>query len=333
VIEATATALSRFYRLHTLAVEVTSAEPAAAIAMDLRFRDFALGGAPSGPPDLQFAFHAGAESASAGVTLPLGPARPVYDTPFGTISYFDDADVLGGRLGDVAFRCDPGRGAVRIAAPALTGEALYLATHPLATIGLIELLERHGLHSLHAACVAPRAGRGVLIAGASGAGKSTLALALARDGTPLLGDDIVFLRHRTGETGVEALGFADTIGVTDYAATRFEELRARLDDAPPEGFRKRLCRVEELFGTRAVPVCTPVALVFPQVVRGEPSRIEPMPAGDALLRLVPDVLLTEPAATQAHLAAIAALLDQVNCYALWSGPDVERAAELVRALA
>ena len=62
------------------------------------------------------------------------------------------------------------------------------------------------------------------------------------------------------------------------------------------------------------------------------ARSTPLDSGDALLRLVPDVLLTDPAATQAHLRAIAALLEQVRCYTLRSGTDLERAAELVQAV-
>ena len=53
---------------------------------------------------------------------------------------------------------------------------------------------------------------------------------------------------------------------------------------------------------------------------------------EALLRLVPDVLLTQAESTRAHLAAIAELLTQVRCYTVRSGHDLERAAQLVRAL-
>ena len=87
--------------------------------------------------------------------------------------------------------------------------------------------------------------------------------------------------------------------------------------------------VEHLFSAPIVSACDPVAIVFPQVAHNERSALSPLAAGEALLRLVPDVLATEPAATQAHLAAIAALLDQVSCYTLRSGVDIERAAELV----
>jgi hypothetical protein len=44
------------------------------------------------------------------------------------------------------------------------------------------------------------------------------------------------------------------------------------------------------------------------------------------------VLLTDTLSTQAHLQAIGALLDQVECYSLRSGADLERAAALVAEL-
>jgi hypothetical protein len=79
--------------------------------------------------------------------------------------------------------------------------------------------------------------------------------------------------------------------------------------------------------------CTPEVILFPRVAADRPSALAPLDPGEALLRLVPDVLLTEPDATQAHLAAIGALLVQVRCYSFDSGNDlstaVARLAELV----
>jgi dihydropteroate synthase len=54
--------------------------------------------------------------------------------------------------------------------------------------------------------------------------------------------------------------------------------------------------------------------------------------GEALVRLVPDVLLTDAAAAHAHMGAIAALLEQVRCHALRSGSDLEVVADAVREL-
>jgi hypothetical protein len=258
----------------------------------------------------------------------------VYDTPHGSLHYFPDSDALCGRVGGVWLRCEPGRGVASLQSAAFVGTDLYLATHPLATICVIELLERLGLFSLHAACLADPDGAGVLLSGPSGSGKSTLSLALARAGMSFLSDDIVFLAPSPQDGGgaVRALGFTDAIGLPDYAAERFGEVRARLSRPPAPGFPKRLGRIEELFGAPAVRACRPHVLVFPQVSHDRFSRVEAFDPGEALLRLVPDVLLTEPVATQAHLAAIGSLLGQVDCYALRSGRDLERAADLIGSL-
>jgi hypothetical protein len=147
-----------------------------------------------------------------------------------------------------------------------------------------------------------------------------------------LSDDVVFLVHDGGPAPPRVLGFADTVGITDHAAERFDELQASRD-AALDGFPKPLVRIEDLLGTAPVPSCDPEALVFPEVSHDQPSEIAPLDPGEGFMRLVPDVLLTEPTSTQAHLRAIAALVEHVGCYALRSGTDLERAAELVRALA
>jgi energy-coupling factor transporter ATP-binding protein EcfA2 len=206
-----------------------------------------------------------------------------------------------------------------------------LATHPLATISLMELLERRGRFSLHAACLAAENRRGVLLAGPSGSGKSTLALILAQAGMSFLSDDVVFLVPGRDAAEVHALGFPDAVGITDHSAGRLHERGAR-PILLADGFPKRLGRIEDIIGVSALDSCDPRALVFPEIALDRLSEIAPLDPGDALLRLVPDVLLTEPAATQAHLQAIGMLVEQARCYELRSGTDVERAAELVRAV-
>ncbi|MGO9976525.1 MAG: hypothetical protein ACLP01_27690 [Solirubrobacteraceae bacterium] len=326
------TSARRSYDFHGVAIEVRSAEPAVLAAMDLRLRDFR-----SGPHSVLAAVRIGfavdPHPECYEVDLAQHAGRPVYDTPYGTLRYFSDIDVLAGTLGDVHLRCEPRRGVALIRSPQLSGRRLYFATHPLATVSLMELLERRGMFSLHSACLATRDGRGVILSGTSGAGKSTLSLALVRAGMAFLSDDVVFLAQDGKSGRVRALGFADTVGVTRYAAERFAELAGRLLEPPANGFPKRLARIEDLFGVSSTPSCEPQALVFPEVVPGGASRLEPLDPGEALLRLVPDVLVTDAAGTQAHLGAIAALLGRVRCYALRSGADLERAAELVRAIA
>jgi len=196
-----------------------------------------------------------------------------------------------------------------------------------AYIALMETLERRERFSLHAACL-ERDGGGVLLAGPSGAGKSTLTFALAGAGLSLLSDDVVFLDPRRAE--VRALGFADALGITAAGARLFPQLRGALDAAPEDGFPKRLVRLEDILPEATLSQsCAPRVLVFPSVDPDSLSALTPLDPGEAMLRLVPDVLLTEPRATQSHLAALAALLGQVRTYTLRSGADLQRAAELV----
>ncbi len=329
---AVTTSVRRSYEFHGVAIEVRSAEPAVLAAMDLRLRDFRSG--PHSVPAavrIEFAVDPHPECYEADLAQHAG--RPVYDTPYGTLRYFSEIDVLAGTLGDVHLRCEPRRGVALIRSPQLSGRRLYFATHPLATVSLMELLERRNLYSLHAACLATPDGRGVILSGTSGAGKSTLSLALARAGMSFLSDDVIFITQAGTPSALGVLGFADTVGITPFAAECFVELEGWLLEPPADGFPKRLARIEDLFGVSSTPSCGPRALVFPEVVPGGASRLEPLDPGEALLRLVPDVLVTEAAGTQAHLGAIAALIGGVRCYALRSGADLERAAQLVRAIA
>lgn len=317
------------YDVHGVGLEIRSEDSAVLETMELRLRDFAID-VPR-PTDISLEFVIDGENGGAS---PAGCGRPVYDTPHGSLHYYPDADALHGRLGNVWLHCEPQRGCAWLHSAAFADTKLYLATHPLATISLMELLERLGLFSLHAACLADHAGQGVLLSGPSGSGKSTLSLALARAGMSFLSDDTVFLApaSQDDQRAVRVLGFADTIGLPDYAAERFGELRSRLAPQPAPGFPKRLGRIEELFGVNAIRVCEPRVLLLPEVSQDGISRIDPLDPGEALLRLVPDVLLTEPVSTQAHLAAIGSLLHQVECYTLHSGQDLERTAELIASL-
>jgi hypothetical protein len=315
------------YDIHGVELGVDAVDRAVIEAIDLRLRDFRS--EPRSDPELRFEFVSDGQDESA---PPAGLSRPVYDTPCGSLHYFPEADAVYGQLGGVWLHCEPARGVAVFRSASFVGRELYLATHPLATISLMELLERRGLFSLHAACLSDSTGSGVLLAGPSGSGKSTLALSLARAGMSFLADDVVFLAQVDDAATVRVLGFADAVGLTSHLAQRFGELRESLAEAPADGFPKRLRRIEHLLGAPALRSCEPRALVFPEVALEELSELAPLDPREALLMLVPDVLLTEPSATQAHLRAIAALLDQVGCYTLRSGNDLERATALVSRL-
>lgn len=322
-----ATQLCRSYALHGVQLDVLTDDPAVAAAMDLRL--FSFRGANRVPgPSVRFEF-----TRTAPAAPPAGVGQVVYETPHGTLEYVPDHDLLVGDLGGVALHCELGTLHAVIAAPGFRGRALYFATHPVVTVALMELLERLGRFSLHAACVADDDGRGVLICGPSGAGKSTLTLALARIGMRFLGDDLLFLEPvGDGASPPRALGFPDAIGLGTFAASRFPELTSLAAAPPADGFPKRLHRFEDLFGGEPLESCDPRVIVFPAVAPEASSVMTPLDRGQALLRLVPDVLVTRHDTTQAHIAAIAELLGHVRCYTLRSGYDLEQGAEQIRGL-
>jgi hypothetical protein len=332
---ATVPAMGRSYAVHGVRLEVSTDDPAVLEAMDLRLRGFTS--APTDPSPTDGRPTDPAVRLVFTQTQPPLPrpqsGRPVYETRHGTLHYFPERDLLAGELGGVALHCRPAAGHALIAAEAFTERSLYFATHPVATVALMELMERAGRFSLHAGCLADADGNGLLLCGPSGAGKSTLTLALALAGMGFLGDDVVFLeRPASGPGAMRACGFADAIGLGTSALRLFPELASAAAGPPAEGFPKRLLRCEELLGRAPVSSCTPRVIVFPEVAAKLPSAVTPMDRGEALLRLVPDVLLTDAASTQGHIEAIAALLGQVRCYAVRSGYDLERAAEMVREL-
>jgi hypothetical protein len=301
-------------------------------------------------PDLELEFVAGLEPERAS-----GVGRPVYDPPEGTVLYEDEGDrlvlELGPRLRAV---CEPGLGRARLACLGIDCEGgdLWTLSHPLATLPLVELLKRRGLYSVHAAGLC-RNGRGLVLPGTSGAGKSTLTIALVRAGFGFLGDDTLFLAQRP--EGLRLLAFPDEIDLTEQTVAFFPELAPHLA-APRPGWRKRQLRIagrlevpgeatgcsqspkeraghiETVSRAEVVWECAPGHLVFPRVTGREESRLIPLDPGEALLELVPNVLLTEPASSQAHFDALAGLANASACWRLETGRDLAGAVRLLEGL-
>ena len=64
------------------------------------------------------------------------------------------------------------------------------------------------------------------------------------------------------------------------------------------GREKHSFRVEDVFGITPLDGCRPAVLIAPQVTAGSGSEFEPLAPSQALVGLLPNVLLTEPRATQ-----------------------------------
>jgi hypothetical protein len=327
----TRTAEERRYLLHGLTLAVSAPAASATSAGDwggaaldaFHARLAALpAGNPSSAPDLRFELE---DAADLRLERPAG-ARPVYDPPIGEIAYADAGDELFLEQGErLRVLCEPAAGRARYAVGAPSAEDLWVLSHPLLSVPLAEMLKRRGLHPVHAAGLA-RHGRALLLPGTRGAGKSTLTLALLRAGCGLLGDDTVLLARRP--EGLRALAFPDEIDLTASTLAFFPEVEPWLEP-PPAGWQKRQLRPERAWGAGIVWESEPAAVVFPRVSGRARSTLAPIDAGEALLELAPNVLLTEPRASQDHLDALAALASSCRCYRLETGSDLDEAAGLL----
>lgn len=314
----------RSYDLHGVVLDVVSADPTALDLLDGRLLTFLR------EPD--------GAGRTAGVVLHLrtaaeGPpprpppgarSRPVYDLPSGQVRYFDDGDVLFVDHEGVTMVADFAASVVETFVGRLNDRARWLATHPFFTMALVEALKRRRLHSIHAAACAAEDGSVVLLAGQSGAGKTTLALALARAGFGFLGDDTAFLAH-DGAT-LDVLGFPDEVDVTDDTAALLPELGHLLGRPKPAGAVKHRVRAEEVYGVPVVEMGPVTALVFPRIGGCPDSTLAPLSPDEALMELLPNVLLTEPCSSQAHLDTLGRLAFGTPAYRMTVGSDLDRAA-------
>jgi len=314
--------LSDTYALCGVEIEVRAPEGVAALIRS-RLRFLRSPGAK--PASVVFDIRAGRDDGFA--ACPAGPGRPVYDTPGAELRYFDGTDQLFiDYPGFFRMLCSPAAGLVQ-SAVLTDSPGNVLAAYPFFTIPLIEVMKRRERFPLHAGCVA-RDGHGVLLAGTSGSGKSTLTAALVRDGWDFLSDDMVFLARRAGVTS--AWGFSDEIDCSDETAGMFAELRHLVGKPTLAGRDKHPVDVQDVFGALPVAACRPHALVLPRISGERRSILTAASDSYALRELAPNILLTERAATQAHLNALAALVREIPCYSLATGTDLSSAGRRLR---
>jgi hypothetical protein len=321
------TALDASYQVGGVSIGLQCDDPEVVALVDSRFRPLRRAVAP--PTDITIEIR-GPEEAAGWLPSPSGTGRPVYDAPGQPIEYFDASDELyldyGGR---VRLLCSLSEGRISMAINGTDPGDSILATHPMLTVALVETMKRFGRFSLHAAGLSLD-GRGVLIPGSSGSGKSTLTVTLVRAGFDFLSDDTVFLEPTTG--GIWVSGFPDEVDVTDTTVSMVPELGHLAVRPLRPGREKHGFRIEDVFDTTVVAGCRPVALVAPHLVEGVGPSLERLGPGEALLQLMPNVLLTDPKASQAHLDVLGELARTIPCYSFSPGPDLPAAAACLREL-
>ena len=316
------------YLFHGLKLTI-SGEAGILAALACRLRHFPTP-ASDAPSHLQIHFQPTEAPVGPGIQRPRGQYREVLQVGEGRVFYFEKSRQIS-----IDFP-----GCCRALGSLETGEATVwyresagvnpqLLAHSCFTILLSELLKPHGLYMVHAAGLSLN-GKGLLVAGASGAGKTTLTIALIRAGYGFLGDDTVFLSLRA--TGLRALAFPDEIGVTASTARFFPELRDLAEVPSAQNRPKHSLDYTRFPNARPSWECSPAVLVFPQPAGASASVLTPLPKDQALIELVCNVLRTDPHLAQAHLDALAAMVQQCACFRLQTGRDFDSLSALLRAV-
>lgn len=310
---------SRHYAFHGLDLKVLSPEPIAE-ALDSRFRLF-----PSRQENrktIEIEFQSVADGRKHSLLRPQGDGRTFYDLPSGEACYFGETDEIYMSFGDgVQALGKSGLGAASFSVLQPDPVNIFMASHLMFTILLVEIMKRHRCYSMHAAGFS-KDGRAVLIAGTSGAGKSTLAITLLRSGFGYLSDDMLFLRRN--KDGLAVLGFPEDVDVSDRSIGFFPELNFLAQSPKAPGWPKKQVRADEVYGSEVVREAKPGAVLIPRISGKETSVVRQIGSDEALLEIVSNVLLTEARSCQGHLNVLTQLVRETPCYRLDTGRDFER---------
>jgi hypothetical protein len=190
--------------------------------------------------------------------------------------------------------------------------------------GLLKLLRPLGIYSLHAAGLASRDGRGLLLVGASGSGKSTLAIGLIRQGWRYLSDDAVLLRY--GSQGVEALACRRSFYIDAVRSHDYSDLSLGEEKPDSNGGQRRTIGIDEAYPDQYVPRCLPRVVIFPQIKRQDQSTLKASDSVRALGFLLAQSApqLFDRSTMARHLELLKKLLQQTETYELDAGTDLYR---------
>lgn len=306
--------IDRWVTLGAVAVRLRGADPAAAAVLDEVIRYLQGECGDRGPePHIEFEVRAGTPPEAA----PSAQTLTVFDNGF-SLEREGEAVVLRGASYAAYLDVPGGRGTAWVP-PALEGPRRWTACGVVLQ-GLLFLLRRHRLYSLHAAALVHE-GRGALIAAAADSGKSTLSFRLVQSGWGYLSDDTVLLRP-TPE-GVEMRGLRSHFSLDPDAEEVFPEIAAGREPALLKE-EKWAVNVEAIYPGQRVDACAPALLLFPRITGAAESRTLPLTAPDALHGLLAQSSLARLALEGAdeHRAVLARLAAGVPAYRLEAGRDL-----------
>jgi hypothetical protein len=204
---------------------------------------------------------------------------------------------------------------------------IYERAKPLARL-LLEWHNHQDVQIIHAGLVC-QDGRGVLFVGRSGSGKSTAALACLCSDFKFLSEDYVGLQARPNGGFLGHSLYSSVFLDTEHLA-RFASLAPYVMAGRPPHELKSVVLLSQPFPDRlerAVPI---TVLIAPHVVEGSTSSLRPISKGQALLALGVGSLLQIPSPGVSGIDKLRQLVDQVPCYGLEFGRDMESMPRCVK---
>lgn len=214
-----------------------------------------------------------------------------------------------------------------LALPPDADPSVSYACYSYLRLVLLFLLRRLGWFELHGgACVYD--GRGYVFVGSSGGGKTSAVLGLLDAGWRYVADDALLIKRlpaNGAEDAVYVRSGRALFSVTTDGLRRFPHLRTHAEPRL-QNVEKWVVNPCAVWPDRYEPVMKPAFLFFCRLDDAERTQVRPLPAKDALARLMAGApwLALDRETAAAHLATYRRLAESCHSFTLLAGRDLLR---------
>jgi hypothetical protein len=205
--------------------------------------------------------------------------------------------------------------------------SMYEVSGPMRPI-FNAILNRHGMQLVHASSVGSAQGA-LLFAGRPFSGKSTLAVRCLLDGMSYQSDDLCVL---SSDEKPRTLSLYNIAKLREDRVPYFPSLAPVLSSFVEDAEKKSYFYVHEQFPERLLKEAPLRAIVLPQIIDEELSRLEPATARDAMEGLLKWTVLEIPSANALGDQIMLRAIKRVPIWRLHLGRDEAHSLKLIREL-